>query len=313
MEGAASHIVNVAPLDIRRVYILPTRHGLLLLGLLIIILLGATNYDNALAYLLCFLLGGVFLVGMIHTYHNLAGLALQAVQVDPVYAGSPAVFALTLTDDVSRPRVQLRLAHHPRRRRGEPRATTVAAATFDLHESPAVVALSLPTTQRGQLPLERVEISSAFPLGLLRAWAYFDTRAAGIVYPRAAGQLPLPFNAAAHAEHVHGTLSGLDDFADLARYRSGDSLGAIHWPIYARNAELMVKRFHSGAGELDLNWDATRTLGEDETRLAQLAQWILNAERLRVPYALTLRDRIIPASVGALQLARAMTALALFE
>ena len=50
-------------LDRRHVYIFPTRHGFTLGVMLVVILLGAINYDNALGYLLAFLLGGLFLLG----------------------------------------------------------------------------------------------------------------------------------------------------------------------------------------------------------------------------------------------------------
>ena len=164
---ATLHAAHVAPLGLRRVYILPTRHGLLLLVLLLIILLGAINYDNALAYLLCFLLGGLFLVAMLHTYRNLAGLSMAATAVAPVVAGEPAVFMLQLASDVARPRYQLRLMQRALK----------TAVTLDLHSHTGAMALVLPTHRRGRLSLQQVRLESTFPLGVLRAWAYFKSPA----------------------------------------------------------------------------------------------------------------------------------------
>ena len=46
--------------DRKHVYIFPTRHGVMLGAMMLVILLGSINYDNALGYLLTFLLFGLF-------------------------------------------------------------------------------------------------------------------------------------------------------------------------------------------------------------------------------------------------------------
>ena len=299
---APLHAAHVAPLGLRRVYILPTRHGLLLLVLLLIILLGAINYDNALAYLLCFLLGGLFLVAMLHTYRNLAGLSVAGTAVAPVVAGEPAVFMLQLASDVARPRYQLRLMQRALK----------TAVTLDLHSHTGAIALALPTYQRGRLSLQQVRLESTFPLGVLRAWAYFKSPAECIVYPRAAGHLPLPRRANAATATARGSGQGTDDFAELTRYREGDPLRAIHWPAYARQAELMVKRFQGEDDEVALTWDATLALGAVEARIAQLAQWVRTASALGIPYSLVLAPQTFPPGADRAHFARVMTALALY-
>ena len=299
---APLHAAHVAPLGLRRVYILPTRHGLLLLVLLLIILLGAINYDNALAYLLCFLLGGLFLVAMLHTYRNLAGLSMAGTAVAPVVAGEPAVFMLQLASDVARPRYQLRLMQRALK----------TAVTLDLHSHTGAMALVLPTHHRGRLSLQQVRLESTFPLGVLRAWAYFKSPAECIVYPRAAGHLPLPRRANGATAAARGSGQGTDDFAELTRYREGDPLRAIHWPAYARQAELMVKRFQGEDDEVALTWDATLALGAVEARIAQLAQWVRTASALGIPYSLVLAPQTFPPGADRAHFARVMTALALY-
>src|SRR5690606_14124150 len=60
----------------RRVYIFFTRPGLLFLITLVVMLLGAVNYTNSMAYLLTFLLGSLLLVCILHTHRNLRGLVV---------------------------------------------------------------------------------------------------------------------------------------------------------------------------------------------------------------------------------------------
>ena len=61
----------------RRVYIVPSRLGLLFGGVLLILLIGSINYALSLGFALTFLLAGVGLAGMVQTTRNLARLAVQ--------------------------------------------------------------------------------------------------------------------------------------------------------------------------------------------------------------------------------------------
>ena len=81
-------------LDSRRIYILPTRAGLLFGLALFTMLLAAINYGLALGFALTFLLASVGLVSMLHTWRNLAGLTLRAGRAEPVHAGEIAEFGL---------------------------------------------------------------------------------------------------------------------------------------------------------------------------------------------------------------------------
>ena len=83
-------------LNRKRVYIFPSKHGIMLAVMVFVILLGSVNYDNALGYLLSFLLFGLFLIGVLHTYRNLTGLSYVAGDAKPVFAGSDARFKLTI-------------------------------------------------------------------------------------------------------------------------------------------------------------------------------------------------------------------------
>ena len=61
----------------RRVYIVPSRLGLLFGGVLLILLMGSINYTLSLGFALTFLLAGTGLAGMVQTTRNLARLAVQ--------------------------------------------------------------------------------------------------------------------------------------------------------------------------------------------------------------------------------------------
>ncbi len=315
LASPAALLSTARELNWRRVYIFPTRHGFTLGALLLVILLGAINYDNALAYLLCFLLGGLFLIAMLHTYANLAGLKIGHVHVEPVFAGEPAEFEVRLVEQDGRPRFHLHLGRltpgpHAWWKRTPTQATDhVARLTAD-----SVFTLSIATTKRGRLPLRRLRLHSVFPLGVLTTGAYLDTSANCLVYPAPRGVLPLPFGAGQGHSDEHGQGLGADEFESLKPYRAGDSLRAVAWPAFARQGELLVKHFQGrGGATLGLTWEAVQSLPDTEARLAQLAQWVLHAERSGMAYSLSIPGCELPSGRGAAQRTRALEALALFS
>jgi len=95
----------------RRIYILPTGYGILFAILLLLMLLGSINYANNLGFLLTFLLVGLGLVTMLHTWRNLVGLALNSGRATPVFAGEDAYFEIQLINQRrwSRPGIQLQI------------------------------------------------------------------------------------------------------------------------------------------------------------------------------------------------------------
>ena len=78
----------------KRIYIFPTRQGAIYLFMLFIMLLGAANYNNSLAYILTFLLGSIFMVAILHTYRNLRGMIIHVNPATAVFAGESAGFPI---------------------------------------------------------------------------------------------------------------------------------------------------------------------------------------------------------------------------
>jgi uncharacterized protein (DUF58 family) len=300
-------------LDRKRVYIFPSRAGGMFLGVVGLMLIGAINYDNALAYILAFLLVGLVFTAMLHTWRNLAGLALAEVEVAPVFAGTPARFEFRFIDADLRPRHSLHL-RCLRKRKGagwwRPLVEgTAECATLDTHA--AQIVMQVPTDHRGWLVLGRVEISSRYPLGILRAWAYLRQNARCLVYPSPAGRLPLtPGRAGTGGEGSHG--EGIDDFAGLRPYVAGDSLRSVHWKAAARGEALLVKQLRGGGGTRWLRWSDTAALADVEARLSQLAQWIVMLDLSGEHYGLELPHLVLEPDAGPVQRARALRALALW-
>lgn len=304
-------------LGLRRVYIFPNRHGWTFIAALGVMLIGAVNYGNSLAFILTFLLSGLGLVGILHTFGNLAGLRYAGGRVEPVFAGGTALFKLSFDNRRQRARVSVLFESKPRGARERWWRTRRERAQLTFVDIPAdgwtAVTVPLKASRRGVLELGRIRIESTYPLGMLRAWAYLDTELRCLVYPQPLGQAELPSGLSSQPHRGGGRLQGTDDFVGFRDYHAGDSPRYIAWKVFARTDELVVKRFTGGgAPALKLHWDQTLHLGNAEMRLSQLCRWVLAADALGVSYGLTLPGVDIARDVGDAHRHRCLKALALY-
>jgi len=287
----------------RRIFILPSRAGLLFAAALAVMLLGAINYGLALGHALVFLLAGLGLTGMVHGFRNLVGLAVTPGRAEPVFAGETAHFPLHLANARAQPRLALQLAAGE----GPPVHCDVPAA------GQTRIALALPALRRGLLELPRVRLETRYPLGLFVAWCYPRPAMSCLVYPQPlATPLPDPA-AAAHSGERRGR-EGQEDFAGFRPRQPADSLRHVAWKAAARGAPqvpLPVKLFQGGTGsELLLDWDSLAEAGDAERRLSILAGWVLAAEEAGIAYGLALPGVHIPPALGEAQRRRCLEALA---
>ncbi len=289
--------VRIGP---RQIYILPTRYGLGFGLLLVLMLAGSINYANNLGFLLTFLLAGLGVVAMLHTWRNLNGIEILPGRNEPVFAGDRARFALRLRHPGG---------EHPGIGLGLGRET---ALLLDLPATgEADAGLTLPVERRGLQPLPRLRIHTTWPLGLLRAWAFVETDHRVLVYPRPGPPTP-PREAADYRPSARGDKGvGADDFVALRHYRPGDSPRHIHWKSLAREQGLQTKQFGGDRAErLWLEWALTP--GDTETRLSLLCRAVIEASDQGLAFGLRLPDGEIPPALGQAQRRRCLERLALF-
>ncbi|HEY0975193.1 MAG TPA: DUF58 domain-containing protein [Solimonas sp.] len=289
----------------RRVYILPTRFGYGFALMLLIMLLGAMNYSNSMAFMLTFLLGGLGLVCMHHTHANLVNLQLRMGITRPVFAGEPAHFEVLIDNPSARTRLSLGLAW-PKREAEAQIADVAAVSTGRLH-------LRSPAEQRGWLSAGVFSVHTEYPLGLFHAWTWAELDMRCLVFPRpAAPGLPPP-GAAGHGGYASSARSGQDEFAGLRSYQYGDTPRSIHWKSLPKSGTLMVKQFaETLEQELWLDWQALPHL-DTEARLSQLTRWVLDAELEQRSYGLRLPRTTVPPGHGEAHQFQCLKALALFE
>lgn len=286
----------------RRIFILPSRPGLVYAAVLVLMLTGSINYGLSLGFVLTFLLASVGMTAMLHTFRNMAGLRITAGKTPPVFAGETARFALAIHNPTSAARYSLALAREKH-----------DADIVDVPAQSTVTAIAaVPTEKRGKLQPGRLTLYTRFPVGLYHAWSYVNLDTHCLVYPRpAAPGLPLPSVRASSAEGA-GQGQGHDDFAGLRQYHPGDSPRHIAWKSAAREQMLLTKQFTGrAAAELWLSLDLLPSSMSLEEKLSRLTRWVLDAHAGGLAYGLKLPTAPITLGSGEAHRDRCLEALAL--
>lgn len=271
-------------LDRHRIYVLPTRFGLLYSAVLIVMLVGALNYNNNPALLLACLLGAASYQSVFQAFRMLNRLEVHALRAEPCHAGDPLRVSLHFRT-AARPRQSLRLQTQERE------------TVFDLADD-GTITLEFPAVQRGWQRLQRLRLSSEYPFGLFHVWSWLNPEFAALVYPRLEANAPALPRSGAEAQARTVRMSG-DELASLREYRPDDPQRNIAWKASARHDRLLVKEFELRRGhEVVLDYAALRGLPH-EARISRLARWVCEAETAQQPYALLLPGRRLDAALGA--------------
>ncbi|WP_255496666.1 DUF58 domain-containing protein [Aquitalea sp. LB_tupeE] len=291
---------TVCKLRQRRIYLLPTRFGVLLLLVAAAVWVGALNYAVSLAYGLAFWIISLVLLAVLMAFRQLAGLQLQVEAGENTFLGQVANCRLLLINPAG---VERQI--HLRAEEGD--STVHCQLPAGGQQS---VSIPLLLNRRGPHAYPVMQIWSTAPLGLIRAFSWWRPDATVLAYPH-----PLP-DRVRHADGLQagkGRSGGEDeeDFSHLAEYQVGDTPRQIAWSLLARRDVLASKRFVSqprGTAVHELAWQDYPAALDGETRLSRLCWRLLQCEKAGQRYRVRLPDTVIEPQAG--QRERALAALA---
>ncbi len=287
----------------RRIYILPSRAGLLYALTLLVMLLAAINYQLALGHALTFFLAAVGIVGMVHSFRNLHGLRVLCRPATPVFVGETAEFVLQISQS------------------GRDGRYGLVFSCAD-HSSPPLAVdpgqegkttLCLATTRRGYLVLPRIKVHSRYPLGLFTTWSVLFPRRSCLVYPQAI-HAPLPAQRPSSEPGRGQRPQGSEDFIGFRPRQASDPLSHIAWKASARGgpeAALLIQQLADGeASRWHFDWQDCPAGSDVEQRIAILTGWVLHAAGQGWRYSLALPGQSIPEDQGEAPRRRCLEALA---
>ena len=287
----------------RRLKIRPTRYGIVFMILLLGMFAGSINYNNNLGFLLTFLLGGIALVSIAHTYRSIAGLRILSCSAEPVFAGEQASFELVAeVANLERCSINFRLSNG------------LLAALNASAGSSGRINLQTPAASRGLLKPWPMLVYTDFPLGLFRVQSRLNPECGCIVYPRPAdGKVELQSEGTAVDTDGGPNGPGADDFQGLKGYVPGDPLQRISWKASSRGRGLFTKDFNGHYGTAGyLDWYSIEG-HNTEHKLSLLSHAVIDLHRRGLVYGLKLPGKCIAPASGNMHRKRCLTALALMN
>jgi uncharacterized protein (DUF58 family) len=299
--AARRHGRDSLPITInrRRVYILPTRFGIMLALMLAAMLIAGLNYNSNLGLAFAFLMTSIALVTMHHCNRNLLSLQVDVTTEADAFAGREASFEFVLRNDsvIDRRDVEIR-------------CQTAAGMRSVSARSSESVRVAIPVPRRGVLRLDQFELRTRYPFGWFHAWTYVQASLTAYVAPAPRGDRTLPA-AGGSGPASRSESRGDEDFAGLRAYEPGVPLKHMAWKVLARGGEAAVRSYTSLAAQPEwLEWSSLE--GQDtETRLSQLCLWVLESEAAQRVFGLRIPGKEIPPALGAAHRFACLRALAL--
>lgn len=242
-------------LNYNKVFILPTKFGLLWLIVAITLFLFGTNYQNNLIILLSFIMLSTFITNLIFNYQNMLGLTVTSSSPPQVFAGETLGIPILLSS--LSPKWQLDMYFANNNMVGYNRVT----------QSTVHINVPITETKRGVLKPGRLKIISRYPLGLSKTWTDIDLDIEHIVFakpvkPDKNDQYHVQSDQT-NKEQVSGLYTkGTDEFSNLQEYRPGESLKQLAWKQFAQGKGKLTKRFHQP--QSDVIWISLPTTATDE-------------------------------------------------
>ena len=285
------------------IFIYPNWQFIYYFIVIMLLWIAATNYENNLSFGLSFLLLSLFLVCIIHTFNNLAGLTVAVAGAEPVYAGEYAAVELLLSTAEGKNRDALNL--------GWEKNHFVQLSLMDVAQQR--IKVSVKATKRGLFNPKRMTLESVYPLGIIRSVSYLDLDIAILVYPRPVCHAALLSLEGETSEGLAiSRRRGSDEFSHLRDYETGASLKQVAWKQFAKGRGLQVKEYADYVSKHHwLDWDHLPGLGVEE-RLSTLCYWTLVLDKRGDDYGLRIPGTVIAPGTGELHRQKILTALALY-
>jgi uncharacterized protein (DUF58 family) len=284
----------------RRVYILPSRFGIMLAVILGAMLIAGLNYNSNLGLGFVFLMGSMALVTMHHCNRNLLRLGVDVTAQADAFAGREAVFEFAMRNhsNVDRRDIEVRCL--------QARATLSVAA-----QEHASVAVAVPVARRGVTRVPQFELRTSYPFGWFYSWTYVHRPLTIYVAPAPRGDRALP-SVGGQGSTAKSEARGDEDFSGLKAYQPGVPLKHMAWKVLARGGEAAVRAYTGPAAQPEwLDWSLLEGL-DAEARLSQLCLWVLESDAAQRPYGLRIPGQEIPPSGGSAHRFACLRALAAF-
>lgn len=283
-----------------------SKSGLLYIVITLLLGFSAVNTGNNLLFLVVSgLLAFMSITGLAGLL-NLSQLTPQLLPVTDPFAGTPSSFRLIMHNGKRyMPSFLVRVDY--------PGASGVTLAVVPPSgNAEAFLELCLP--QRGRLWLDKIKISSPFPVNFFNRYWMVDPGVELVVFPHllagaATGEGERNRPAGVSRQRSRGHEGELER---IAPYSGRESLRMVHWKLTARGDDMLVKEF-GGQLSRPLMVDPRQVEGQTMEERISRAAWLVKRWTPVRSVGLRLDGRTIPAAGGPHHCLLLLTELALYD
>ncbi|MDO6567419.1 DUF58 domain-containing protein [Alteromonas sp. 1_MG-2023] len=294
----ATHALNM-----RSVFILPSRFGWGFMVVCLCLFLLGTNYQNNLMLLLSYLLTSTMLLTLFYSYQNFAAIALKITPPATVFANTSSQLTLNRvkhTQYKTKPEGLLQVQW----------LKEIKNFTFDIGNKEQQLIIPFTLCSRGEHKLPRLTLKSAYPFGLYTCWTHLDFDTKIMVYPEPiSGQLSeISHSTDENNGSQEDTLLGNEDFFALTDFVEGEPLNRVAWKQVAKTGNWVVKQFSEQ--KKDDVYLSLSTNTPIEEGLSALTQQILTLQSQGIQYGLKVGNTSFTPNNSVTHMHQCLTALA---
>lgn len=224
------------------------RDGIIYLLIMTVLFVGSVlSRENMLMLVFAMMTGPFVLNGWI-TYSMLKNIQLKRLMPQRVMVGETFTAEINLENNKKVLAAHLmEVTDHFKNRNDELQSTVVFRRVGPRQQASTHYYAKL--MQRGIYEFGPLQVSTRYPLGLVKRGAVFPEYNELIVHPqigRLSSKWADEFFSIAEMAQQNRSRKGVfdDEFNHIREYRTGDSQRAIHWRSSARLGELMVQEYH---------------------------------------------------------------------
>ncbi len=305
-------VAGIRSPQLRNLSVRPTRLGVGLAVMVVLLWLVGLNYQVNLAYAAAFWLLGFGAVALLMNLRQLLGMEIDVAMPEEVFAGGEAALVLSVPENR---RARWLWVCNEDDYLAKPKETSVWQAwAMDSGSLGQELVWRVPVMRRGHLRVPPLRTASIAPFGMSMVQCVWHWPSDAVVFPAPVAHeppsAPLPSD---EADRRRPALRGGEDLAYLQAHQPGMSLQHVAWKTFAKTGELLDKRFETQQAALHNTVISYRDypVGTPVDRLAGwLCHRVLEAERQKRPYVLELPQSTIAPQKGQREIA--LTALGLW-
>jgi uncharacterized protein (DUF58 family) len=275
-----------------RIYIMPTKMGGYLNGLIFLMFLLSVGYSNNLLLIFTLFLFGLNLIWVIQTHFHMHALKLESIQIQDGHALENVLVQMHWKKTPDGP--------HKWNLELEGESGRYKLATIEDNQN-----LSTAQThflKRGILQFTHLKVKSEMPFGLYQSWIYFPIKLEAWVYPARLKDIPSMLYKPSMEEGDHSSLrAGPHDVWNLGPYQ-GEESRKISWKHYARSGELVIKEGEELNSTI-IHFEFFQSAENKEFLLSKIATQMVQCSRSETPFSLNTPSRKFPPGLSSKHLA----------